>query len=499
MTKFKAKIDEMKTLLPSRIKQRETMASGSCYLDLRSTTFGNMGRVVLHDPKHPLWPEAGRTTKSIREATTWINQRYAEWLAIELTVRELAAREGDDIETLTVARACDCYLEHIARRKDKDHRTVKNRESQVRIHILPKFGARPFTSLTKREVRDWLNALTVAKQAESGYKRVEAAMNSKRSMRTTLLAIWRHSLPDLEPPFAGVWLDDRDNKPLHKQIVSDEETLAALLQPRSGALREDQLKNLLVAAMWYDQTVLGRPNMRAISVANTAFAIAFYCATGCRLEEGIRARWFMVNELKGSIVINSVKNSKHPIRIVPLQDSLVPWLHEARQEQERRMQTVGSRDLLLQTQPKNGKAERSTLQKRLGMALRLANLKQPMKAVHGLRATFATMLATRPDVLTTPQLKRYLGHSEAYKGATDVYIAQLDEEMDPAHRAIIALPAPDEVREAAAFFMPANRLHWRETWRRPHASNPEVRERQVAKQQERLSRLRANYSSDESK
>lgn len=490
---YNRQVNELKKLLPTRIKQTEGMASGACYLDLRSVALGNLGRVVLHDPKHPDWPESGRTTKSISEATEWVKARYAEWLATELAVRQEAQRAGDDVETLTVEQACERYLKDVASKKDIEHHTVKNRESQVRIHIVPKFGARPITSLTKREVRDWLNHLTVTKLTEVGYVKLEAAMNSKRSLRTTMLAIWHHNMPDTTAPFTGIWLDDRDSQPLHKQIISDEDTLDALLRPRSGALSMDQVIELLIAATWYDRTVLARPNMAAISVANTAFAIAFYCATGCRLEEGLRARWFMVNEAMGYIVINSVKNAKEPVRIVPLQLSLLAWLEMARREQESRMQATGPRDFLIQTKPKTGGVERSTLEKRIARVLRFARLKHPKKAAHGLRATFATMLASRPDIVSTEQLKRYLGHAESYRGATDLYVSQLKQPMNPQHRDLIALPTPEEVRAAAATFTPADRPHWREGSPRRRTSDPEVRTRQAAKMAERLERLRANY------
>lgn len=489
----KEKENELRKLLPQRIKRSDGMVSGAYYLDLRSSKFGNMGRVVLHDPADSGWPVQGRTTKNSAEATKWVTKEYAEWLAMELMARDDAINAGDDVETITVEQACTRYLKDAARKKDVEHHTVQNRESQVRLHIVPKFGARPMTSLTGREVRDWLNDLTVRKVVNGKEVRIEAAMNSKRVLRTTMLAIWRHNFPDVAPPFAGIWLDDRDNMPLHKQIIADEDALHELLQSPSGALRLDQVTELLVAAIWCDQEVLSRPNMSAVSVANSAFAIAFYCATGCRLEEGLRARWFMINEDKGYIVINSVKNSKVPVRIVPLQTSLKPWLEEARREQERRMPSVASRDLVIQTKPKSGGVERSTLEKRIAKVFKYANLKRPKKAVHGLRATYATMLANRPDVISTEQLKRYLGHTTAYKGATDLYVAQLDQQMNPSHCEVIALPTPDEVRAATAAFVPANRPHWRESWRRPETRDPEVRARQAAKKQERLARLRANY------
>ncbi len=491
--KYETLKEQLRKSLPTRIKRTENMANGACYLDLRAAAYGNMGRVVLHDPSHPMWPREGNTTKSISVAAKWVSSSYAEWLAIELTARAEAVRAGDEVETLTVEEACSRYLMHIARKKDVEHHTVTSRESQVRLHIVPKFGARAMTSLTKREVRDWLNGLMVEKAAKGGVVKVEAAMNSKRSLRTTLLAIWRHNHPDVDPPFAGIWLDDRDNKPLHEQIIADEDMLKQLLQPVSGALTMEQLTALLVAAAWYDQQVLSRPNMLAISIPNTAFAIAFYCATGCRLEEGLRGRWFMINEAKGYLVINSVKNAKTPLRIVPLQNSLLPWLEEARREQERRLPSVGSRDHIIQTKPKCGGVERSTLEKRVASVFRFANLKRPKKAVHGLRATYATLLANRQDVLSAEQLKRYLGHTVAYAGATDLYVAQLDQPMPHSHRDLIELPTPEEVRAAAASFIPENRPYWRESWRRPETRDPEVRARQAAKKQERLARLRANY------
>jgi integrase len=481
-------VEDLKRELPKRIKKNEKMMSGAFYLDLRSSKFGDLGRVLLHDPSWPTWPVDGRTTKDEAEAKRWVRDHYAAWLSTHLSVQLTAP----DQFALTVEEACERYLKDAIKRKGAEHNTIKNRESQIRLHIVPRFGHCPLTSLAKKEVREWLNNLTVVSHSTKNGS-VEAAMNTKRNLRTTMLAIWNFNYPDSDAPFSRIWLDNRDDRPLHKQIVSDEDTLKSFLEPRSGALRMEQVDYLLAAAMWYDQSVLGRSNTRAISVANTAFAIAFYCATGCRLEEGLRARWFMVDEEKGHIIVNSVKNSRDPVRIIPLQYSLIPWLMEARQEQQQRFQEVGPRDLLIQTKPRSGEGERSTLQKRIAKVLRFANLKLPKKAVHGFRATFATQAARRPDLITTEQLKRYLGHTVAYAGATDLYVAQLNEPMAPKHRQLIALPTPDEVRAAAATFTPANRPHWRESARRPETRDPEVRARQAMKKAERLERLRANY------
>lgn len=490
MKKHQEIINELKAVLPNRIKQVENMASGACYLDLRSARYGNMGRLVLHDPKDLQWPKVGRTTKSVHEAISWI-PRYVEWLATELTARDEAEQAGDVVETLTVADACMRYLKHVSTRKGAAHNTYKNRESQVRQHIVPKFGTRPLTSISKREVRDWLNELTVVKRQGIEMVTSEAAINTKRNLRTTLLAIWHHNLPDVESPYKGIWLDDRDERPIHKQIATDNYSLADLLKPRSGALRPSQLHELLIAAMWYDMHVLSRPNMRAISMANTAFIVALYCATGCRLEEGVRLRWECVNEDDGYIVVFSVK-SQEPVRIVPLQESFRPWLREARAAHVARRGEVRPKDRVIQTSDRSEVALRSTLQKKITKALQFADTKTAKKILHGFRATFASHCASKPRLMSKEMLKMYLGHSDAFGGATDDYVSVLTGLMEVSHRQTIQLPTPDEVRTAVDAFTPANRPHWRETWRRP-SRNPEVAGRQAAKKAERLERLRVNY------
>lgn len=62
----------------------------------------------------------------------------------------------------------------------------------------------------------------------------------------------------------------------------------------------------------------------------------------------------------------------------------------------------------------------------------------------------ATLLANRQDILSAEQLKRYLGHTVAYAGATDLYVAQLDQPMPHSHCHVIELPTPEEARAAAA-------------------------------------------------
>lgn len=490
MQKIKEIINDLKTALIKRIKQAENMASGACYLDLRSEQYGSMGRLVMHDPMDPRWPNAGRTTKSVSEASGWV-PRYAEWIAVELTARKDAEEAGNEVETLTVADACTRYLKHVAKRKGESHNTYKNRESQVRQHILPMFGARPLTSVSKREVREWLNELTVTKPQGESMVTSDAAINTKRNLRTTLLAIWHHSLPDVEAPFKGIWLDSRDDQPVHKQIATDTYELANILRPRSGALHPSQLRDLLVAAMWYDLEVLSRPNTKRISVANTAFIIALYCATGCRLEEGVRLRWECVNEDEGYIVVFSVKSTE-PARIIPLQDSLRPWLQEARAAHVARWGELKPKDRVIQTSGRSKMALRSTLQKKIAKALRYADTKTPKKILHGFRATFASHCASKPKLMSKEMLKMYLGHSDAYGGATDDYVSLLTGLMEDSHRQTIQLPTPDEVRAAAAVFTPANRPHWRDAFRRL-SRNPEVAAKQAAKKSERLEYLRANY------
>lgn len=490
MRNIKELVNDLKAALVKRIKQADNMASGACYLDLRSEKYGHMGRMVMHDPKDPQWPNAGRTTKSASEAGKWV-ERYAEWLATELTARKEAEKAGDEVETLTVADACSRYLKHVAIRKGKSHNTYKNRESQVRQHIVPMFGARPLTSLSKREVRQWLNKLTVTKAERDARVTSDAAVNTKRNLRTTLLAVWHHNMPDVESPHRDIWLDERDDRPVHKQIATDSYELSDLLKPRSGALRPSELRELLVAAMWYDMTVLSRPNMRRISFANTAFTVALYCATGCRLEEGVRIRWECVNEDEGYVVVFSVK-SEEPVRIVPLQDSLRPWLKEARAAHVARWGELKPKDRVIQTSSRSKIARRSTLQKKIAKALQFADNKTPKKILHGFRATFASHCASKPKLMSKEMLKMYLGHSDAYGGATDDYVSLLIGLMEDSHRQTIQLPTPDEVRAAVEGFTPENRPPWRETWRRP-SRNPDVAARQAAKTAERLEYLRMNY------
>lgn len=469
-------IRDFSAVLAARLRQTDRTASGAYFLDLRGGDFGRLGRVVLHDPEAPAWPDKGRTTKSSDEARRWVEASYAPYLYRKLQI----GTGGEPVRDDTVTACCARYLADRARALGDDHNTVKNRRSQVQEHIVPTFGTLPMSALTAARVREWLNGLVVRRPGDDG-KMVagSAAIGTKRNLRTTLGAIWHHNFPDdPQPPFAGVRLDAGDGfRALREKIKAGD--IEDLLTPRSGAMTPEKLRRALAAALWYDRTRLtARPNMRSIAVANTACIIALLVATGMRLEELLNLRWKMVCLDQRVIIVPGTK-SQNALRAVPLQEQLLPWLERLRAlEAQAWGAQIPPDAFVVRTNPRRlatAPAARKTVMSRVAEVLRWAGLKPPKKATHWARATHATWGSVRPDVLPKEALKAYLGHESPWGGATDDYVATLIEIMPPAHRHyIVHLPTPEEVECALNEFVPVERPTWVERGLRRRRRNEDA-------------------------
>jgi integrase len=457
---------DLERVLLKRLRTRDDVAAGRIYyLDLRHKLFPGHSKMNVYCPTDPGWPERGRTTSDAATAKRWVRQGYAPYLYTRLAISGAAA----DVGALTVAQACERYLAAKERSLGAKHRTVENRRSAARVHIVPAFGPIPFAALSKHQVRVFLENLRVRKPNGRGqFVTVPAEVGTKRNLRTALLAIWRHTYPDVEPPFAGIWLPDEQGAAERRRKLA-EGAFEELLTPASGAYTPQQMLRVLTAAAWYDRhQIAERPNTSRIAVPNTAAAMALAVGTGMRIDELRMLRWGHVNEAEGWILVTGTK-TRSAFRIIPLQVQARPWL-----EQLKRLAAPANASsswqpdrasFVLRTRPEGGAepASKKTLISRFSEALHYAGLKRAKKATHWARATHATWGSVAADVVRTEQLKAYLGHANKYGGATDDYIQTLRETMPASHRCYIRhLPTPDEVAKASASFTPAVRPPWRQ-------------------------------------
>ena len=473
---FKDKHD-FRTKLLARLRQRDDTASGAYYLDLRNHRFGMRGIEVLHHTADPRWPLAGATTQKKDEAEDWTSGRYTDWLWAELGYATGPGQQAG----LTVREAGLAYLAKKARVLGPDHHTVVNRESQFRTHIEPALGDMPMHALDSYRVRTLLETLMVKKpDGKGGFTKKPAELSTRRNLRTTILAIWRATYPDREPPFAGIQLEDEEE--YNAQRREEDDDLEALLSPQSGAMTPEKVRRALVAAVWYDTVHLSRPNLRRTAVPNTAFIIAILIATGMRVGELLMLRWDMILWDEDCIVVRWNKRTrrqrrKRPVRVVPLQAQLRPWLEELRRmEEEARGGPLGKAyvirtDARMLSKP----PAKRTLMNRVAEVLTWAGLKVPKKATHWARATHATFGSGAANVLTTEELKAYLGHAVAYGGATDDYVQTMKELMRPEHRTYIRhLPSPEATRAALADFQPVDRDPWKDRVAHRKSRTPEA-------------------------
>jgi integrase len=143
------------------------------------------------------------------------------------------------------------------------------------------------------------------------------------------------------------------------------------------------------------------------------------------------------------------------LRAIPLQQQLLPWL-----ELLKRMACPNGGEpdpmaFVLKTNARPTAPSRKTLGERFAMALTLAGQKQPKKQSHGFRATHATWGAAEHKILSTEQLKAFLGHANVWMGATDDYVDMMVGLLTPEHRTYIRhLPSPAQLEAAVAAFVP---------------------------------------------
>ena len=144
------------SMLSARLRTRGRAKDKVQYLDLRHEDFGHLGRVTLRDPRHPEWPDRGRTTADKKTAERWLEEKYLSW------IRTQAATDSE--EPGTVAEACDEYIADLTRKFGPDYNTVVNRRSVFNVHVKPALGSLPLTAMDARRVRPFLESLKVVRR-----------------------------------------------------------------------------------------------------------------------------------------------------------------------------------------------------------------------------------------------------------------------------------------------------------------------------------------------
>jgi integrase len=482
-----SKEEQFAKALLHRLARRATVDGVVYTLDLRAKQFDGAPskRITLRAPDAPGWPDLGRTTDDEAEARRWVEENYAKWLLQEVrlnsvnpdgprTVREAAERF---VKTLAVTRrAPDGTDVEDVRKKDQ------SLVSMIRSHVVPRLGHFPIAALTPEKVGEEAEALTVTKKEGLGVKSTApAAYGTKRRFLAALSAIWRSNYPYRPIPWQGVRIKAETVEARDSDEVSGFDDESGLLGDEdTGALTPDELFSVLVAAMWMDLKRLQDPKLQHVFIPNTAHAIAIQAAHGPRISEAANLRWGHIFS-KGYLILQNAKQHQVIVkkRALPVQHSAVPWFDDLREMEGASLDPNG---YVIRTDARGGpfkKAALTTLAKRISDAHIVAGVKQPGKATHGLRATFASHADNNPDI-DGKTLQRYLGHHRVHGKSTDEYLRQMISMMKESHRHIIELPSPEAVRAAVADFVPAVPLpHWKERKRPQSRTNAAKAERRA--------------------
>ena len=474
--------EALATKLESRLCLRETGKFGKVYhLDFRAAEFKALPyrKRMLRDPRTAGWPHTGAPTRDEAEARRWIRPYAREIL------RDLEIAHAQHLSTtgpVTVATACDMYLERLRGKVGYSRQTYHNRRAYFEKLIKPRLGHLPLGALTSDHVESLLASLTVRKVLEDGSWVTQGASDgTRRFVRGCLAAIWKTVLPDVEKPFIGPELG-RGDRELAARVRSKIEQ-GRLRELIAEMFRDDlpeNLRRMLVGALWYDRyldSVLMKT--RNWSVANTAPALACLVAHGLRIAELTALQWQCVSEERGVLIVPGTK-SEAGFRVVPLQNQFLPWLAVLR-EMARPASAPATwmphpEDYVFVTRPGNPRQRGSAhvIANRISEALRWAGLKRMGEATHFGRKIAASLLAPK---LSRAQLERYLGHSDAYSQVTARYLLPMLSAVPGEHRDLVDyLPSPSELLPEVEAFVPADRpdLARRKKRRDPAHADAEV-------------------------
>jgi len=447
--------------LVRRIQKRKLPKYGDrpvLVLDFRTKEFEALGRTseMLRNPYAVGWPEAGDPIEDAEEATRWVRTFYAPRVKRELDAKRALAKRPTP--QLLVSTACDVYLAKLAAVEGHSRHTLKNRTSVINAYIKPRLGHLAIETLDQDLVSHFLDGILVLALDENGqWVERPASYGYKRDIRACLRSIWCANLRHVPPLFDGLRLEGPSDLATQRKAAF-EGNLEQLLRGNSGAQDPVEVRRTLVAAMWYDRhRIRQRTNTSRWAVPNTAEAIAFEIAMGVRSEELVLLRWKCIDEAAGVIAVLGTK-SEAAVRYIPLQDTLRPWIARMRAllrpDGAPAHWTPDEMQFVFITNAKKpremGKVR--SMSNRISKALRLAGTKRPKKTQHWARATFAAMAKTK---LKAEELKQYLGHDDAFGGATSVYADVLVPLIPDEHRRLIEhLPSPEALEAEMQDFEP---------------------------------------------
>ncbi len=387
-------------------------------------------------------------------ANRWIYAQngYAKWLYLEI-----GQTRNCGGSSVTVEAAAEWYIAAIEKEKGPSHNTTRNRASVIRAHIIPAFGSRPLASLTRSAVQKFLDAFKARKCVGGQLLELPAKRHTKQAARSALTAIWYHVFDEAPCPFAGVPLDDGDEKRTRREQIIQGEVFS-LSEARS--LTTKDLLEVFVAAAWYDRHLTALAAQSDWTVPLTLDALILLYATAMRVSELARLRWVHVRRDEGGIVVPGTK-TEVALRVIPIQHSLTPWLERLDRHASGRGLT-NAKDYVLPMHEHGANDEHNTtrmLTERINMVLLLSKTKLDGQSAHLFRRSWTMAARQRRDVIDLSAIQEYLGHSSSVTGATKAYIDSLNlqlllESIPKRHRSLVELPTPEEIEQRLEGYQP---------------------------------------------
>jgi integrase len=178
-----------------------------------------------------------------------------DWKQAQAAVREWAARQTG-AGPLTVAKACDRYLEHLRARKGD--RAAKDPEGRIKKHILPTLGGTLVAELRADDVRAWHASMVRGADAEAQRR----SRDSANRVLTILKAALNSAFQD------GLAADDRAWRRVR--------AFRGVSEARKVVLTDDELQRLVDACP---------PGLRELVAAGSLTGARLGELTGARLRD----------------------------------------------------------------------------------------------------------------------------------------------------------------------------------------------------------------------
>ncbi|MCA2992497.1 site-specific integrase [Gemmatimonas sp.] len=456
-------------VLTYHLKRRDKNDPKSPFvLDRRNALLGHQNRETLGKPPELGKQTTGRSTTDRGEAEFWVIQHYAPkyWRELHATGSKVS------LVQLTVQEAVERYIGSLYEKDPNGGadphlpRRYKSRVSKLKRHVVPALGPMLIATLQPDHVTNALDTMLVTPREPGRPPKREAMRSTKKEALKALTAVWKYTFPNEVPPFKKAHIA-KDNRPVVRPDINANNLPVMDWELREltkkGVLSPEDVVRSFVGAMHWTTQVSTIRHLRNV-LLNGVHILALLIGLGVRVSELVTLRWHHFNFDELFVLVPQSKLAKgpdgalnkDPYRIVPLQQSLVPWLKDL-------MRIYGILDhrncasfVVQLTRKKihsNVPASEDSVEGRVSKMLKHAGTKIKGKSTHCGRATHVSIAATSGKI-PTHLIKAFVGHSAFNGDVTDAYFKLTYAYLKPEHRTYLTLPSIKDVTAKAKRFKP---------------------------------------------